>query len=278
MDIAKSPNHALTASRMLIAWQQALFLRLTPSNRATHFVAYLFYLQLQQYLKPALSLEAGAHQADFSQKMRAMFPEMQVVAFEASPTVYRHFKNSEGFRQRNIVYLNLALAESKGMVPFNALDEFDGLSGRNSLLERADAPGQKIQVPAITGDSFLEDFETANIALWVDVEGAAGKVLPGFSQSLAAGRFSSVFIEVEGRELWPGQWLDRQVLEFFLEHGYLPVFCDAEHCPPAHATRQYNLVFMRAADLTPDMIDLLVQTYLNTIDSVEIGSTTSPAC
>ena len=112
MDISKTSDHALTASRMLIAWQQALFLRLTPSNRATHFVAYLFYLQLQQYLKPALSLEVGAHQADFSKKMRAMFPEMQVVAFEASPSVYRPFKSSGNFRQQNIVYLNLALADS----------------------------------------------------------------------------------------------------------------------------------------------------------------------
>lgn len=264
------------ASRLLVAWQQALFLRLVPSNRATHFVAYLFYLQLQQYLKPALSLEVGAHQADFSQKMRVMFPDMQVVAFEACPSVYRHFKSSESFREQNIAYLNLAVSDSKEQVAFNALAEFGGLSGRNSLME-ATAPGEsrKVMVPSISGDAFLEDFETDNIALWIDVEGAAGKVLPGFSDSLAAGRFSSIFIEVERRELWQGQWLDSQVMDFLQSYGYLPVLCDAEHCPPSHSAEQYNLVFMRAADLKENMVDLLVQTYLNTVDSVEIAQSST---
>lgn len=264
-----SGNNAAALSRLLIAWQQALFLQILPDNRATSFLSGLVYLEMQNHLQPDMSLEIGAHQAEHSQRMRRLFPRIEVVAFEASPAVHAHFKASEQFAGKNIAYLNMAVSDANGKMKFNALEEFNGLSGRNSLISRPELPSKAVEVLATTGDSFLDGYAQNSIALWIDVEGAAGKVLPGLEKSLENKRFSSVFIEVEGEEMWPGQWLDTRVTEFFLDNGYVPVLCDAEHCPPAYETRQYNLIFMPASRVDSALLDFLVSTYVRLAGSLE---------
>ena len=102
------------------------------------------------------------------------------------------------------------------------------------------------------------------------MEGAAGKVLPGLRESLRAGRFSSVFIEVEGREMWTGQWLDHQVTSFMIAQGYLPVLCDAEHCPPAFTRPQYNLLFLPQNLLDDELLAWIIDCYLDASSRLEI--------
>lgn len=257
-------------SRLMTAWQQALFLKLNSTNLGTHVVAKHVFMELQRKLRPQMSLEIGAHRAEFSQSMRGMFPEIEAVAFEASPVVHKHYSASEDFEGKGIAYLNMAVAEADGSVQFNVLSEANGISGRNSLQDRPELPGTKIEVPCVNGDSFLKNYAHDNIALWIDVEGAAGKVLPGLKESLRASRFSSIFIEVEGTEMWPGQWQDHQVTAFMAGQGYLPVYCDAEHCPPAFGQRQYNLVFMPQASLTAETLDWIIACYLDTSGRLEI--------
>ncbi|MDR1241397.1 MAG: FkbM family methyltransferase [Deltaproteobacteria bacterium] len=254
-------------SCLLISWQHQLF----PENLTrveTSTLAGSMFIHLQQLLKPDLSMEIGAFQADYSKKMRLLFPRIHVAAFEASPDVYRHFKRREQFHKRNIAYLNLAVADINGMASFNLIEENAGLSMRNSLMDRTDLPAQSVSVPAITGDAFVREHPAGNIALWIDVEGAQEKVLTGFRESLERQSVASLFIEVEQGSLWRGQWSDSETIGYLLRFGYVPVLCDAESYAPENQKNQYNIIFARAADINDQFIAFMLEGYKRIIKAM----------
>lgn len=71
---------------------------------------------------------------------------------------------------------------------------------------------------------------------WIDAEGASQPVLEGAREVLAGA--SAVHIEVETEEVWPGQWLELDVADYFLSLGMVPVMRDAQR------PHQYNVVFL----------------------------------
>jgi FkbM family methyltransferase len=272
MSVPATQDHtaAEALSRLLIAWQHRLFLE-NLTNVETNTLCASMFLHLQKLLKPDLSLEVGAYQADYSKKMRALFPAIHVAAFEANPEAHRHFRKLENFHQKRIAYLNLALSDINGTVAFNQVLEDAGLSQRNSLLERPDLQTLGLKVPSITGDAFISEHPAENIALWIDVEGAQEKVLMGFQGALERRAVASLFIEVEQGEQWRDQWQAGEVTVWLLRFGYAPVLCDAEYWQPQREKNQYNLIFVRAGDINAEFTAFMLEGYGAIIRAMRSG-------
>ncbi len=192
-------------------------------------------------------VEAGAKEADASQRAAAGRADRDVVAFEANPFTHRRFE--ERLRETRVDYRHLALSESPGTIKFNVRRNADGnpiADGQGSLLGRASyKPGyvEGVEVEAVTLDSFFAErdggtISPARVACWVDVEGASSMVLRG-AQALL-GRTDVLMIEVEGRPAWDGQeWLWADVVEFVRGFGLVPIARDAQ------SRFQFNIVFVR---------------------------------
>jgi len=250
-----SPEHKIfSLAWQLVTWQRT-FLDLVLPGGKTHLVAFELYLQMQKMLKPDLSLEVGAHEAKYSRRMRDICPDIPVVAFEASPIVYEHFRAAQDFAGLGVTYLNKAVSDVDGFVALHLIDEDDGISGRNSLLPRAknDLPAVARTVSSVRGDAVIEEYGGRNVALWIDVEGASGAILRGFEKSLTTHRISSIFIEVEVSEMWENQWRDTEVIQALLNKNYVPAFCDNEW------GAQYNIIFVRVEDMNDAFLRFLLQ-------------------
>jgi FkbM family methyltransferase len=271
MPITPDNSVAEALSRLLIAWQHRLFLG-NLTNVETSTLSRSMFLHLQKLLKPDLSMEVGAYEADYSTKIRDLFPEIHVAAFEANPEAHRHFKNLKKFHRRRIAYLNLALSDANGTVILNQVQEDNGLSQRNSLMERTDLQALGLEVRSITGDCFINAHPAKNIALWIDVEGAQEKVLPGFQGALERRAVASLFIEVERGEMWRNQWQDGEVTGFLLRRGYAPVLCDAEYCLPQRQKNQYNIIFVRAEDVNAEFIAFMLEGYGSIVRAMRSGA------
>ena len=247
-------NSAMGMASIFMEWQKAMVHRDFGSGVMTALMAKAFYLNLQTFLRPRYSFEIGAHEADFSQQMRQLFPDVTVFAFEANPTVHAHFKGQTNFAAKRIAYLNTAVSDSNDPVPFHVVE---GISGQSSLLNRdyANKATSTIMIRSVTGDAFAASVEADAIALWIDVEGAAEPVLRGFEKTISQQRVSSVLIEVENDRIWENQWVERDVVAFFLDRDYLPVYCDDEYVD------QHNIVFVRASDVTDDLLAFVTATY-----------------
>ncbi len=192
-----------------------------------------------------LFVEAGAKEAGASRRARRRFSNARVVAFEANPYTYDRFAG----RNSEIEYVHLALSDSAGPVTFNLPRDERGAptaDGQASLLKRDAAPTdrergfEEVTVDGTTLDAFLADSNYENAAVWIDVEGACGFVLPGARELLA--KAAVLIVEVEDHEYWGmQQWLREQVVSYLFDSGLVPVARDFQ------STHQYNIVFVRAA-------------------------------
>lgn len=202
---------------------------------------------LQRALKPVHFIEAGAHNAATSLKIRNVSPDTNVIAFEANPHNFNKFSARTDFTAAGVDYRLNALTDAEGPVTFNVLVEEGGVarapaSGRSSLLTRADATArhEEVTVSGTTLDACFGD-QTGTLALWVDVEGAAGKVLAGAARTLP--RVQSMMIEVETRAFWSGQWLHTDICAHLMGLGLIPVARDFEF------RHQFNILFVHPAVL-----------------------------
>jgi len=139
---------------------------------------------------------------------------------------------------------NLAVTDTAGPVTFHLRSRQDGeelrkVTGNSSLLRRqsADTEYEELTVDGVTLDGFFGIDAQEPVCLWIDVEGASGHVLRGATALLR--RTELVLIEVEEKLMWEGQWRSIDVIEFFLDAGFIPLTRDAEY------DQQYNIIFVR---------------------------------
>lgn len=253
----KIRQHALTLCKLLTGWQQFTyyFHDAEIGKHYSHDILRSCFVQFQEYFNTTLSLEVGAHEASFSQLMRKQYPDITVAAFEANPTVHKHFARHIPFDKLKILYFNKAVSNIDGSITFHTLDEDDGISVRSSLLHLSEehVPEEvsetAIEVSSVRGDTFLSAFEEENIVLWVDVEGATDIVLKSFEKSFESRRISSLLVELESIELWKGQSRTSDIYDLMLGYDYLPVLSDCQY-----GTTQFNTIFVRSEDITADFI------------------------
>lgn len=195
---------------------------------------------LARLTDPTLTLEIGAFEAGFSRWVRRELPTARAVAFEANPLVWAHHR--EAVTALGVEYLNLAIGPHNGPVTLNVPRDFDGRArdpvnrmaslGSNLRSEEQVA----LEVPGIRLDDAVTLGEEDRLVAWIDVEGALGAVLPASAETLR--RAAAVYVEVEAEAMWDGQWLDRDVLEWFDGIGLVPVLRDRQR------REQYNVLLV----------------------------------
>ena len=205
-------------------------------------VAYFF--DLLQKIQPTCSFEIGAFSAEFSRRLKKIYPDIHAYAFEANPYNHKHFSQKYSFEGIN--YINKAVSDQDGKLIFNIQKSIndvyiDPIRGNNSILERVSAGIEydKVEVDAISLTSFvrINNLCTQKMALWLDVEGAIEQVLKG-CQSMFD-NIDIIFVEVEDIKFWKDQWVQEDVYKFLIEHGYTLIAKDQEYL------KQYNQIYIK---------------------------------
>lgn len=205
------------------------------------------FFEAVRIFRPELFIEAGAKEAGASRRARGYLPDARVVAFEGNPYVHQRFREQNDDPRHRLEYLHLALSDAPGRVSFHVRRRADGTpvaDGRGSLKERSEEKHGTIEVDVecTTLDTFFADQDFDRCVLWIDVEGAADKVLTGGREVLS--KAAVVFIEVEDRGdwVWGPAWTVADVSAYLFDLGLVPVGRD-------YQTRyQYNVVYV-ARDL-----------------------------
>lgn len=207
-------------------------------------------------LDPKFFIEIGAKTAITSRRARSRAPYATIVAFEANPRNYEKFRHHPRLAEMRVDYRNVALSDCDGSARFNIVMANGQLvNGRGSLLDRHSGPrtAEQVEVPCSRFDSLFDLAYEDDACLWIDVEGANAQVLQGGGQSLA--RAAAVFIEVEHREKWHGQWLNDEVTRHFAKAGLVPVARDFQ------SAHQNNVLFVRQVLLENPMVQMALRRY-----------------
>ena len=224
------------------------------------------FVDLVGLLQPDISVEVGAHEADYSLAVKTRLPDARVLAFEANPAVHAAHAARIAESGLDVDYLHMAICERTGSAVLNIpvarnATQFD-VAGRISSLDvrgGSDWQYEKVEVPANRLDDALaqENFERG--VAWVDAEGAQGAILKGgakfFSSALA------VYIEVETKRIWSSQFLVDDITSMLGMHGLRPMLRDnlAQH--------QYNQVFIRPEAEYLDHVLALAEDYVARMDA-----------
>ncbi len=210
-------------------------------------------------LRPTVFFDIGAFDGVIAVAAKQRFPRLLVYSFEANPEIFALHNSTVS--AAGVTYRNRALSDSVGSVKMYAprtLSRYydkgvvlpgqinePKTTGKTSLLLRnEDAVYQEFSVDATTLDAFLveEGFDVAEqrMVLWIDVEGAADKVLRGAEKALASS--VAVLIEVENFEFWKEQKDSAYITRELIAKGFVPVARDREY-----GDHQFNILFVKAA-------------------------------
>lgn len=193
-------------------------------------------------IQPEISIEIGAHEASYSERIARSCPHTRILAFEANPYVYEHFARRLSNR---IEYINAAVCRSHGdtvilYVPSSRLDQKIGRRNAISSLRvrnYSDYEYLEVAVKSINLDEFLKSQATRSTVMWIDVEGAQEHVLA--SAKVCLEQSQAVYIEMEEVEVWARQPLASIVSKRMHESGFREVMRDAI------ADIQFNAIFIR---------------------------------
>jgi FkbM family methyltransferase len=186
----------------------------------TDALSLAYFLELQTELKPTISIEVGAFDADFSIEManaeRRGFI-CKAYAFEGSKPIFERYKDI--LEQQNVTYINKIITDYEGTAEFLYDSNSDIFVGHNGIKTGRFDIKQSEVTECTTLDLYFRDLKDENIALWIDCEGANREVLTGATRILSM--CSSIYIEVEQEQLWQDAWLIDDVVRFLSDMGFV---------------------------------------------------------
>jgi FkbM family methyltransferase len=189
---------------------------------------YAFHL-LVAFVKPEVILDIGSMDGADSKRFARLVPGAQIVAFEANPYNYRSMCADAELSKASVRVEHRLVSDVAGETRFfvqRPLDDATGFNrGTSSTLARSleDARADEVVVDAVRADDFLDnEYPSAtNVAAWIDVEGFSYGVIG--SMTRAAERIKVLHVEVETKEIWPGQRLESDVLALANELGFVMI-------------------------------------------------------
>lgn len=176
--------------------------------------------------RPRTVCDVGSCDGTAAFRFRTLQRAARVIAFEANPENYAAICSDP--RSSNIEVRAEAVSDEDGEATFYVLDvppDKEWAKGASSLNRRTykikwGLDEHPIRVPTCRLDTALQDAPSP-IALWVDVEGAAKRVVDGFEG--IADRVSFICVELEPRALWEGQVESFEVLDKLARLGFREV-------------------------------------------------------
>jgi FkbM family methyltransferase len=164
-------------------------------------------------------IDGGANVGEYSDGMRARYPDAEIIAFEPTPKLF------EGIQKRfandpRITCFAGALGERKGTAVFYVMPD----SVSSSLLEQTDLPGarvasESVEVEVVALDDWAESRGVPRPALLkLDIEGNELAALRGAKKLLS--QIDFVELETTFRNARRGQPTLRDILNFMHEHEF----------------------------------------------------------
>lgn len=183
------------------------------------------------FIKPWLPLnpqilEAGSYNGLDTVKMATHWPEGHIYTFEPIPELFQQTCNrTKSFS--NISTYQLALSDKTGEATFY-ISEINNseIFASSSLLPPSgmltEAPwvafGEITQVKTITIDEFVAAHQIPQIDfLWLDIQGSELDVI---KDSQTAKKATIIYVEVEFKELYVGQKLFSDIMEWMTSNGF----------------------------------------------------------
>lgn len=229
-----------------------------PGEAGNKRLVRLFFYLLSKIGEPKVFCDIGANDGSTSELAKKQFPEAVVFSLEANPNIYG--KNVNRLTRQGIQTLNIAASGETGqvtiyvpktlsrayqngeIVPASITEGPD--TGKSSLLKRDEqASYDEYVVQSTTMDLLLEGYrapEKRDIALWIDVEGAAYEVLSGCEKTLQ--NTSLIFIETENFQFWKNQKYSSDITTLLIKNGFIPISRDREY-----EDKQFNIVFIHGS-------------------------------
>lgn len=181
--------------------------------------------------------DIGSLDGHDSLRFRQLLPNALIIAFEANPRLFRKMNSDKILEKGRIEIVNKAVSNKNGAVDFY-VEQISGggdwRKGISSLRKRINGSLglTKVKVPAIRLDRFVEKFDknASRLALWIDVEGGSYEVLEGIVGIKS--RVSVMHSEVEVKEIWQGQKLEKDVEYLMGKMGFIKLakgFNDPQH-------------------------------------------------
>ncbi len=168
-------------------------------------------------------IDIGANEGQFSEKIRILFPDARIYAFEPIPDTFHKLEKNFGGDSRFKAF-NVGLADEAGVFDF----ELNDYTPSSSLLTMSDTHKSSfdfaknvhtIAVKIETLDNMLQNEQLPlPILVKIDVQGVEDKVIAGGEHTLrlAAGVISEVSFE----ELYKGQPLFHSIYEKIHQLGF----------------------------------------------------------
>lgn len=187
---------------------------------------YAFHL-LVAFLKPDLILDIGSMDGADSKRFTRLVPGARVVAFEGNPYNYRAMCADAELAATSIRVENLLVSDVPGSTSFFVQKpEADAAGfnrGTSSTRQRSlkGASMEEVVLDAVRIDDFVnrEYPDVSRAAAWVDVEGHSYGVLKSTTRMVDS--IKLIHVEVETEEVWPGQKLEKDVLELAKTMGFV---------------------------------------------------------
>lgn len=168
-------------------------------------------------------IDIGANEGQFSDKIRTLFPNALIYAFEPLPEAFSRLQKNFDTDTRLRAF-NIALGESEGEIRFyenqysqssSALEPGEGLAKNFSFAKEV----KEINVQVDTLDRVLQSEKTElPLLVKVDVQGYEDHVLKGGIRTLKEA--SVILCEVSFVELYKGQKLFSDIFEFLNQLGF----------------------------------------------------------
>lgn len=174
--------------------------------------------------RPGVVADVGSRDGLDARRFADALPDALVLAFEANPANVARMQADPALSAAGVRVVPLAAAARTGTVTFHVVDAAPGdvvAAGQSSLLPRAGAGVRQVPVTvdAVRLDEYLATERPGSpVALWVDVEGAAGEVLQGIEG--VRERVDVVHVELETHPFWEGQALAPDVVRAMEELGF----------------------------------------------------------
>jgi FkbM family methyltransferase len=226
-------NHAMS----FVLMRDLNVLSSAPKGAEGHAALRAAFLHLVDILKPDVVCDIGALDGSLSLAVRDKAPNCEVIAFEANPKT--HARHLEALAVHGVDYRNLAISDSNGCITIHA--PRGQHEGKTSLLLRNEEIAyEDYEVETHTLDSLFRDRLNArdqSFFLWIDVEGAAERVLAGAPRVLE--KTLAVLIECEIFPFWQEGSSAGGVADTLLKAGFVPVARDREY-----GDKQFNTLFV----------------------------------
>jgi FkbM family methyltransferase len=226
----------------------SLFQKLASASRASVTLALKeSFIEICKILEIRTLIEAGAHEASTSiEFMQLGNPHSVAIAIEPNP--YTYWQKTVKAEMFGVKTLNVGVGqlhcEKELNIPINLFAQDKSplnasfLEKRNHLTEV-----EKVLVNIQTLDAIFRDEKLIPpLALWIDVEGFSGDVLKGAVELFNANSIRLIYVELEDKELWIRQTLDKEVCSTLKKYGFELLIRDFE------GRGQYNAIFCKTKD------------------------------